>query len=119
MAVMPVVPMPAMMAMPTVMAVPAAMVVPTPMPVPAHFGGNIFRILLNGRRSARIAERQRLSLLSGSSDHEQSSNHRKTQNFRSLHPQFSFTSCFFHAVPARLLTSSRVARRGAKLETPK
>ena len=93
MTVMPVVPMPAVMAMPTVMAVPAAMVVPTPMPVPAHFGGNIFRILLNGRRSARIAERQRLSLLSGSSDHEQSSNHRKTQNFRSLHPQFSFTSC--------------------------
>jgi hypothetical protein len=69
------------------------------MTVPAHFSGNIFRILLNGRRSARIAERQRLSLLSGSSDHEQCSKHRKTQNFRSLHPQFSFTSCFFTPSP--------------------
>ena len=67
--------------------VPAMMMVVVVMPMPAHFRGHLlFGILLHRRRSARIDQRYRLRALDWSRHHKQCADSRKTQNFRSVHP---------------------------------
>jgi len=87
-------PSPVMAVMPapvTVMMTPAPATVIPPSPVmvmtPMHFRGHLlFGILLHRRRSARIDQRYRLRALDWSRHHKQCADSRKTQNFRSVHP---------------------------------
>jgi hypothetical protein len=55
------------------------------MPSPTHFRGELFRVLLHRRRSARIDQRYRLRALDRSDDNKQGADGRKAQNFRSVH----------------------------------
>src|ERR1700745_2707288 len=81
--VMMAVPAPAMMMVTS--PVPAVMVMT--MPAPAHFGGHLlFRVLLYRSRRAGIDQRSRLRVLHRSRQDEKRAGHRKTQNFRSVHP---------------------------------
>jgi hypothetical protein len=81
--------------------------VPTVMAVvpPMHFRGRQLRVLLNRRRGAGIAERQRIGALGWSRERQQRANGGEPHNFRELHECSPWVGC------PRL---RRIARRNAE-----
>jgi len=80
--------MPVPMMMPPMVVVPAmapVMMVPVMMVVPAHFGREVFRILLNSARRTGIDQRHCLGALDWSRHDKKRANSRQAQNFRSVH----------------------------------
>jgi hypothetical protein len=76
-AILPAAPVTMVPAMPMMVMAPA-------MP-PSHFRGRRPGILLNRRRGAGVADRQRLRTLGRSGEDEQCADRSKAQNFRHLH----------------------------------
>lgn len=94
--------------MPTVMAVPAMPM----MMMPVHLRRRLLGVGLNRCGSAGVAQRQRLSLLGRSREHETCADRRKPKNLRCVHRNPpSMTGC--HVCAARLVSDDRPPRRDA------